>query len=213
MSRRTSPTSEHLALEITAASKGVSLESGVPVPGCACVRCLVLASGGGNHDVHEAEFAVVALSRLPVGQRVSEARRWVDERGRCGRELSLPSPGVLAILAAREPGAVRRSSSDLVLAGAEGIAASTNERERQVETARGVAILDVVRRHVGEPVKRGRSWLVSCPFHVDAKPSLSISPDKGVWYCFPCGFGGDGIELVMRLHRLNFVGAVQELTG
>ena len=173
----------------------------------------MLAVDGGEDDVREAELAVTVLSRLPVDQRVGEARQWADERDRCGREMSLPSPGVLAILGAREPSAVRWSTTDLSEGGKhDGIAANV-EWERQVDTARGAQVLDVVRRYVGEPVKRGRSWSVSCPFHDDAKPSFSIEPDKGLWYCFPCGIGGDGIELVMRLRHLDFAGAVRELAA
>ena len=205
-------TSEHLSLEIAAAfTRGRPLEPGEPVPGCSCVRCQVHGLGGGEADVEEASLAVVVLAGLPVDDRVAEARRWAEERKRCGRELSLPSPGVLSILAAREPGAVRCPSNDSGASSA--IATSTLEWERQVDAARGSAILDVVRRHVGEPVKRGRAWLVSCPFHEDALPSLSIEPDKGLWFCFPCAFGGDGIELVMRLHRVTFVEAVKELAA
>ena len=126
--------------------------------------------------------------------------------------LGFISPGVLAILASREPGAVRWSSNDSDETST-AIFASTLEWERLVDAARATDILDTIRRHVGEPVKRGRAWLVSCPFHEDAKPSVSIDPAKGVWYCFPCAVGGDGIELVMRLHRLDFAEAVRELAA
>jgi DNA primase len=53
--------------------------------------------------------------------------------------------------------------------------------------------------------------MARCPFHDDKTPSLSLSPEKGVWHCFSCGRGGDGIGLFMELRRLNFADAVWEL--
>ena len=207
------PMSDHLALEIAVAFKGTRLNPGAPVPGCSCVRCQVLTVGGDEADVLEAELAIVVLSRLSVNERAAEARRWAEDRERCGREATLPSPGVLALLAAREPGSVRWSSDAHDDAAAQEDLDGAREWKRQVEEARNLSVLDVVRRYVGEPVHRGRSWLVTCPFHVDEEPSLSIDPDKGLWYCFPCGFGGDGIELVMCLRRVDFATAVRELAA
>lgn len=87
------------------------------------------------------------------------------------------------------------------------------EWERHVDVARQARLLDVVRRYVGEPVQRGSAWRIACPFHEDAHPSLGIDPDKGLWYCFPCGIGGDGIELVMRVRGLDFAAAVKDLAA
>lgn len=79
-----------------------------------------------------------------------------------------------------------------------------------VEKARQVSILDLARRlGLGTPRKRGEEHLVRCPFHDDTDPSLSLNMDRGVWYCWPCGEGGDGIELVMRARGVQFPAAVK----
>lgn len=86
--------------------------------------------------------------------------------------------------------------------------------ERLVEDARRVPLLDVVARlGLGEPVKRGRELAVRCPLHEDHKPSLTLNPTEGLWYCFPCGEGGDGLRLYMRARRVEFSEAVRELAA
>jgi DNA primase len=62
--------------------------------------------------------------------------------------------------------------------------------------------------------KRGRSWQGRCPFHEDgATPSLSVSPDKGLWRCFGCGAAGDAIRFVELCDQVTFPEAVQRLGG
>src|SRR3989344_8275364 len=39
--------------------------------------------------------------------------------------------------------------------------------------------------------KKGRNLVAVCPFHNDKHPSLLVSPDKGIAYCFACQKGGD----------------------
>jgi DNA primase len=50
-----------------------------------------------------------------------------------------------------------------------------------------------------------------CPFHDEKTPSFSVSPPRGVFYCFGCGQGGDVITFVMKTELLNFTEAVQWL--
>lgn len=86
------------------------------------------------------------------------------------------------------------------------------EWERLVENARRVPLLDVVARlGLGEPVKRGRELAVRCPLHEDTDPSCRLDTDAGLWYCDPCGEGGDGIQLYMSTQRVDFAEAVREL--
>jgi len=85
---------------------------------------------------------------------------------------------------------------------------------RTVEEARRVPIAEVARRlGLGEPRRAGQEVRVRCPLHEDADPSLRLNPPEGVWYCDPCGEGGDGIRLVERALGLDFAAAVRELTG
>ena len=80
------------------------------------------------------------------------------------------------------------------------------ERVRQIPIIQGVKKLGL-----GEPVRRGKSVMVRCPLHDDRRPSMAVDPGRGLWYCFPCSEGGDGIMLYMKARRLGFAEAVREL--
>lgn len=84
-----------------------------------------------------------------------------------------------------------------------------------VERARAVFILEVARRlGLGEPKRCGRGeYVVACPFHDDHDPSLTLTEGAGLFYCFPCGVGGDSIELVRRVRRVSFTSAVRWIAG
>jgi len=63
-------------------------------------------------------------------------------------------------------------------------------------------------------IKRsGRSWMARCPLHGERTPSLSVSPEKGVYYCFGCQRSGDAISFLQEIDNLDFVGAVESLAG
>lgn len=61
--------------------------------------------------------------------------------------------------------------------------------------------------------RQGARYAGLCPYpdHQEKTPSFSVSPDKGFYYCFGCGKGGDAIKLVMELKNLPFVEAVSYL--
>jgi len=50
-----------------------------------------------------------------------------------------------------------------------------------------------------------------CPFHTEKSPSFSVSPAKGVFYCFGCGQGGDAIRFLREVEHLDFADAVERL--
>jgi DNA primase len=50
-----------------------------------------------------------------------------------------------------------------------------------------------------------------CPFHAEKTPSFSVSPSKGVYYCFGCGAGGDAIRFLREVEHLDFAEAVERL--
>lgn len=85
-----------------------------------------------------------------------------------------------------------------------------------VEGARAVPVVEVARRLGLEPVKpypSARELVILCPFHPDTRPSLRLDPVKNVWYCHPCGEGGDGIGLFQRARGIGFPDAVRELAA
>ncbi|HET6507465.1 MAG TPA: DNA primase [Baekduia sp.] len=50
-----------------------------------------------------------------------------------------------------------------------------------------------------------------CPFHDERTPSFHVTPDKGMYYCFGCGAGGDAFRFVQETEGLDFVGALESL--
>jgi DNA primase len=52
-----------------------------------------------------------------------------------------------------------------------------------------------------------------CPFHDEKSPSFSVSPARGVYYCFGCGAGGDVITFVRETEHLDFSEAVERLAA
>lgn len=92
----------------------------------------------------------------------------------------------------------------------------TTSRRLDVDAARAVPLLDVAKRLGLEPTRpfaRSRDWLARCPLHDDRRPSLRLNPTRGVWYCHPCGEGGDGLRLVERVRGCDFADAVRELAA
>lgn len=59
--------------------------------------------------------------------------------------------------------------------------------------------------------KAGKNYVGLCPFHPDRRPSLSVSPDRQMFYCFACGAGGDVFTFVMKREGLSFLEAVRLL--
>jgi len=57
--------------------------------------------------------------------------------------------------------------------------------------------------------KVGSRFMGVCPFHGDSNPSLSVTPDKGFWYCFGCQAGGDAITFIRKQENLDFAEAVR----
>jgi DNA primase len=75
----------------------------------------------------------------------------------------------------------------------------------------GVPIDQVIESTVA--LKRsGKSLMGFCPFHNDKnKPSMSVTPEKGVYYCFSCGASGSVIDFVMGTRSISFTDAVLSL--
>lgn len=59
--------------------------------------------------------------------------------------------------------------------------------------------------------KKGRNFICLCPFHQDSNPSLLVSPDKGIAYCFACQTGGDIFSFYQSIEKVDFRQALQDL--
>ena len=63
--------------------------------------------------------------------------------------------------------------------------------------------------------KSSSRYIATCPFHADGNPSLSVESKRGewVWHCFPCGTGGDLIELVKMKFGVQFPDALRRIAS
>lgn len=52
--------------------------------------------------------------------------------------------------------------------------------------------------------KSGANYMGCCPFHSEKSGSFSVSSSKGIYHCFGCGVGGDSIDFVQRIEKLDF---------
>jgi len=78
---------------------------------------------------------------------------------------------------------------------------------------RGHPIADVAAACGLELRQTGGRLTAVCPFHGDSRPSLVLYPASQSYYCFGCGAGGDVIDFMSRLHRVDFREAVALLAG
>ena len=71
-------------------------------------------------------------------------------------------------------------------------------------------IEDVVGQYVS--LKRsGSNMFGLCPFHGEKTASFSVSPDKGIYYCFGCHKGGGAVNFMMEIEGLSYPDAVRAL--
>jgi DNA primase len=59
--------------------------------------------------------------------------------------------------------------------------------------------------------RSGARFTGLCPFHDERTPSFSVSPEKGLYYCFGCGAAGDAVSFVEETESVDFVGAIEWL--
>jgi DNA primase len=59
--------------------------------------------------------------------------------------------------------------------------------------------------------RQGNSFTGLCPFHQENTPSFSVSPEKGLYYCFGCGAGGDAIKMISQLKNFSFAETISFL--
>lgn len=61
--------------------------------------------------------------------------------------------------------------------------------------------------------KAGRDYQACCPFHHEKTPSFTVSRQKQFYHCFGCGAHGNAISFLMEYENMEFVEAVEELSG
>jgi len=73
-----------------------------------------------------------------------------------------------------------------------------------------LSIVDVISSYLTIE-KAGKNYKAKCPFHNEKTPSFSISPDRGMYYCFGCGAKGDIFSFVEHFEGTDFLGALKIL--
>ena len=69
-------------------------------------------------------------------------------------------------------------------------------------------IYSVVSRYVTLTQKNGRYW-GCCPFHNEKTASFTVSPDKGFFYCFGCGAGGNAFKFLSLIENISYFEAIK----
>ena len=61
----------------------------------------------------------------------------------------------------------------------------------------------------GRPGNRVRQGI--CPFHEESEGSFTVYADSQRWYCFGCGLGGDVLDFIQRVDRVDLPEAIRRL--
>ena len=69
-------------------------------------------------------------------------------------------------------------------------------------------IYAVVSRYITLNFKGGRYW-ACCPFHNEKTASFTISPDKGMFYCFGCHAGGNVFKFISMMENISYFDAIK----
>jgi len=75
-----------------------------------------------------------------------------------------------------------------------------------------IEIVEVISHYI-EVKKFGANFKANCPFHGEKTPSFVISPQKGIYHCFGCGVGGDGIKFVQELEKVTYPEALEKIAS
>ncbi len=71
-------------------------------------------------------------------------------------------------------------------------------------------LVEVVGRYVDLRLTGGR-WMGRCPFHQETKPSFTVHPEQGFYYCFGCRASGDVIDFYCKINGLDFKEGLAQL--
>lgn len=74
-------------------------------------------------------------------------------------------------------------------------------------------IADVVGEYVQLKSAGGVELKGRCPFHDEKSPSFTVSPSKGVYYCFGCQEKGNLFDFVAKIDSLSFREVAEKLAG
>lgn len=73
-----------------------------------------------------------------------------------------------------------------------------------------LSILDVISPYV-KLTKSGRNYKGLSPFNKEKTPSFYVNVERGTYYCFSSGQGGDQFEFIQKMEGVDFKGAMKIL--
>lgn len=73
-----------------------------------------------------------------------------------------------------------------------------------------IDIVDLVGSYVALR-RQGKGFVGLCPWHDDSKPSLQVNPERQTYRCWVCDFGGDAFNFFMRMEKVEFREALEQL--
>lgn len=88
------------------------------------------------------------------------------------------------------------------------VAAATADVKERVRDA--VDIVDVVGSYIALR-RQGKAMVGLCPWHDDSRPSLQVNAERQTFRCWVCDVGGDVFNFVMRMERVEFREALEQL--
>jgi len=62
-------------------------------------------------------------------------------------------------------------------------------------------------------IPRGNSFVARCPFHQEKTPSFTINDEKGLFYCFGCGSGGNILNFISKYKNCTFRESLEEISN
>ena len=71
-------------------------------------------------------------------------------------------------------------------------------------------IVELVRGYVSLR-RQGKGYVAICPWHDDSRPSLQINPERQTYRCWVCDIGGDVFNFLMRVEKIEFREALEQL--
>ncbi|MFM7107827.1 MAG: DNA primase [Planctomycetaceae bacterium] len=87
-------------------------------------------------------------------------------------------------------------------------AAARDDAKERVRDA--IDISEVVGSYIALR-RQGKAMVGLCPWHDDSRPSLQVNPERQTFRCWVCDVGGDVVNFVMRMERIEFREALEQL--
>ncbi|MCF8219777.1 MAG: DNA primase [Bacteroidales bacterium] len=87
-----------------------------------------------------------------------------------------------------------------------------SDTDQTIQEIHDLNIVDVINAYSSQQLqKKGATWKGLCPFHDEKTPSFTAIPSRGIFKCFGCEKGGDGISFVMDHEGMSFMEAITDI--